>query len=80
LEDELRALEDEIARNPTRAPVVPGGRGARKRRRPDPFLIARLLVEAGARCVTVAYGFWDTHGDNFNWLRKYLPVFDQGQS
>ncbi len=46
----------------------------------DQFLIARRLVEAGARCVTVAYGFWDTHGGNFNWLRKYLPVFDQGVS
>ena len=35
-DDELRALEDEIARNPTRAPVVPGGGGARKLRWPDP--------------------------------------------
>ncbi len=46
----------------------------------EQFLIARRLVEAGARCVTVAYGFWDTHGDNFNWLRKHLPAFDQGVS
>jgi hypothetical protein len=36
-DDELRALEDEIARNPTRTPVVPGGGGARKLRRPDPL-------------------------------------------
>jgi mRNA-degrading endonuclease RelE of RelBE toxin-antitoxin system len=35
-DDDLRALEDEIARNPTRAPVVAGGGGARKIRRPDP--------------------------------------------
>src|SRR3954470_23047650 len=35
-DDELRALEDDIARNPTRSPVVPGGGGARKIRRPDP--------------------------------------------
>jgi mRNA-degrading endonuclease RelE of RelBE toxin-antitoxin system len=35
-DDELRALEDEIVRDPTRAPVVPGGGGARKIRRPDP--------------------------------------------
>ena len=34
-DEELRAVEDEIARNPTRAPVVPGGGGARKLRRPD---------------------------------------------
>jgi len=36
-DDELRALEDEIASNPTHAPVVPGGRGVRKLRRPDPL-------------------------------------------
>ena len=46
----------------------------------DQLLIARRLVEAGARCVTVAYGFWDTHGQNFSWLRQHLPLFDQGIS
>jgi hypothetical protein len=46
----------------------------------DQLLIARRLVEAGARCVTVAYGFWDTHGQNFRHLRKHLPLFDQGVS
>jgi mRNA-degrading endonuclease RelE of RelBE toxin-antitoxin system len=34
-DDELRELEDAIARQPTRAPVVPGGGGTRKIRRPD---------------------------------------------
>jgi hypothetical protein len=46
----------------------------------DQLLMARRLVEAGARCVTVAYGFWDTHGRNFQTLRKQLPLFDQGIS
>lgn len=46
----------------------------------DQFLIARRLVEAGARCVTVAYGFWDTHSNNFPWLKERLPLFDQGVS
>jgi uncharacterized protein (DUF1501 family) len=46
----------------------------------DQLLMARRLVEAGARCVTVAYGFWDTHGRNFQSLRKQLPLFDQGIS
>jgi hypothetical protein len=36
-DDELRALEDEIARHPTQAPVVPRSGGARKIRRPNPF-------------------------------------------
>jgi len=46
----------------------------------DQLLVARRLVEAGARCVSLGYGFWDTHGDNFNFLRKHLPLFDQGIS
>ena len=37
-------------------------------------------VEAGARVVTVAYGFWDTHGQNFKSLRRQLPLFDTGIS
>lgn len=49
-------------------------------------LLARRLVEAGVRFVTVYYsdriggkgsGGWDTHGDNFNQLRdRLLPVTD----
>ncbi|HZT79059.1 MAG TPA: DUF1501 domain-containing protein, partial [Gemmataceae bacterium] len=46
----------------------------------DQLLMARRLVEAGARVVTVAYGFWDTHGGNFKYLRRHLPLFDQGIS
>ena len=44
----------------------------------DQLLMARRLVEAGARCVTVAYGFWDTHGNNFGALKERVPLFDQG--
>lgn len=44
----------------------------------DQLVIARRLIEAGVRCVTVAYGFWDTHGNNFSHLRGNLPVFDRG--
>jgi Protein of unknown function (DUF1501) len=44
----------------------------------DQLLVARRLIEAGVRCVTVAYGFWDTHGNNFGHLRQNLPQFDQG--
>jgi len=46
----------------------------------DQLLIARRLVEAGVRVVTVAYGFWDTHGSNFKSLKQRLPAFDQGIS
>jgi hypothetical protein len=46
----------------------------------DQFLQARRLVEAGVRCVTIAYGFWDTHGNNFRHLRGNLPMLDRGIS
>jgi uncharacterized protein (DUF1501 family) len=46
----------------------------------DQLLMARRLVEAGARVVTVAYGFWDTHGQNFKYLKQHLPLFDTGIS
>jgi uncharacterized protein (DUF1501 family) len=46
----------------------------------DQLVMARRLVEAGARVVTVAYGFWDTHGQNFRHMRRHLPLFDQGIS
>jgi hypothetical protein len=46
----------------------------------DQLLMARRLIEAGVRCVTVAYGFWDTHSGNFSHLRSNLPPFDAGVS
>jgi uncharacterized protein (DUF1501 family) len=46
----------------------------------DQLLMARRLVEAGCRVVTVAYGFWDTHGGNFRHLKNQLPLFDTGIS
>jgi len=46
----------------------------------EQFLVARRLVEAGARVVTVAYGFWDYHGNNFKNARADLPLFDQALS
>lgn len=45
---------------------------------PQNFLVARRLVEAGARVVTVNHSFWDWHGNNFKTARQELPIFDQG--
>jgi hypothetical protein len=40
-------------------------------------LMARRLVEAGVRCVTIDHSNWDTHNDNFNTLkRSLLPALD----
>jgi hypothetical protein len=41
------------------------------------LLIARRLVEAGVRCVTLSYGRWDSHGDNFGLVRDHGPKLDQ---
>jgi hypothetical protein len=46
----------------------------------ESFLLARRLVEAGVRCVSLWWGSWDTHGDNFNYLRMELPELDLGLS
>jgi hypothetical protein len=42
------------------------------------FLMARRLVEAGVRMVTVSFSFWDYHGSNFALARENLPQLDQG--
>jgi hypothetical protein len=44
------------------------------------LLMARRLVEAGVRFVTVNYAGWDHHGKIFEGLDKKLPEFDQGIS
>jgi hypothetical protein len=42
------------------------------------FLVARRLVEAGARVVTLAFSRWDHHQRNYPQLREDLPLLDQG--
>lgn len=42
------------------------------------FLMARRLVEAGVRFVTVHYGGWDFHNSIAAATRGTLPAFDQG--
>jgi hypothetical protein len=44
------------------------------------FLLARRLVEAGVRCVTLSYSFWDWHGKSFENARRNLPDFDKAMS
>lgn len=58
----------------------------------DQFLLARRVIEAGARCVTIAFSRWpfgrmsqgdynwDWHKDCFNEGRGALPLFDLGLS
>lgn len=51
-------------------PVLRPSAGAR-------FLLARRLIEAGARFVTVTYGAWDTHAFHYRGIEVQLPDFDR---
>jgi hypothetical protein len=44
----------------------------------EQFLTARRLIEAGVGCVTLGYGGWDTHSENFKTLKRQLPELDRG--
>jgi len=40
------------------------------------LLIARRLIEAGVRSVTLSYGRWDSHGNNFDLIRDHGRKLD----
>jgi Protein of unknown function (DUF1501) len=46
----------------------------------DQLLMARRLVEAGVRVVTLSYGRWDSHSKNFDLVRDHGTKLDQGFS
>jgi hypothetical protein len=46
----------------------------------DHFLMARRLVEAGVRVVTISFGRWDTHKRNFSTNRERIPKLDTALS
>jgi uncharacterized protein (DUF1501 family) len=47
---------------------------------PEQFLLARRLIEAGVRCVTVGFNRWDWHNANFAQARVVFPQLDMGLS
>ena len=42
--------------------------------------MARRLVEAGARVVTISFGRWDTHSRNFQTCKARIPKLDMALS
>ncbi len=46
----------------------------------DHILLARRLVEAGVRSVTLSFGRWDSHGKNFDLVRDHGTKLDQAVS
>ncbi|MFK8115330.1 MAG: DUF1501 domain-containing protein [Rubripirellula sp.] len=43
----------------------------------EQLLMARRLVEAGARVVSLSFGRWDSHGQNFDLVRDHGGKLDQ---
>ena len=43
----------------------------------EQLLMARRLVEAGVRCVSLTFGRWDSHGQNFALVRDHGSKLDQ---
>lgn len=46
----------------------------------DHLLMARRLVEIGVRSVTLSFGRWDSHGQNFDLVRDHGGKLDQAVS
>ena len=42
------------------------------------FLLARRLIEAGVRCVSVSISDFDTHSSNFPRMKYLVPIVDHG--
>ncbi|MFQ5733212.1 MAG: DUF1501 domain-containing protein [Planctomycetaceae bacterium] len=42
------------------------------------FLLARRLIEAGVRCVSISISDFDTHRSNFPRMRQMMPLVDCG--
>ena len=57
-------------KNPDQFYTAEGPAAARK------LLLARRLVEAGVRVVSVSISDWDTHRLNFSRMRDLVPIFD----
>ncbi len=71
--EDPRVIERYTPPNPTtgkQSTTAEGPIAARK------LLIARRLVEAGVRCVSVSLSDFDTHSDNFPRMRHLGPILD----
>ena len=71
LSDEPKAIRERYGKG---TEAIQGDAAARLNQQ---FLVARRLVEAGVRCVTLSYSFWDWHGKNFARGRENYPDLDQ---
>jgi Protein of unknown function (DUF1501) len=79
LEHEPQAMRDRYGKTQQTDPSFGGAPQS-----PQHLLLARRLIEAGVRCVSVAFGAWDWHANREGTIeylsKKYLPVFDHALS
>ena len=68
----------ELGRYTAPEPAVRGSRTADDHRAMRKLLLARRLVEAGVRCVSVSFSDFDTHSSNFKRMKHLLPILDFG--
>jgi uncharacterized protein (DUF1501 family) len=66
----LERYTSPVASSKTRFYTSEDGTAARK------LLLARRLIEAGVRCVSVSFSDFDTHADNFGRMRQLMPIVD----
>ena len=71
--EDPRVLERYTPPNPTAGKQFTTAEGPLAARK---LLIARRLVEAGVRCVSVSLSDFDTHSDNFPRMRHLGPILD----
>ncbi len=79
LEKEPQAVRDRYGKSQQTFPSFGGAPQS-----PQHLLLTRRLIEAGVRCVSVAFGAWDWHANREGTIeylsKKYLPVFDHALS
>ncbi len=68
----LKRYTPDIAPDPERFYTAEEAPAARK------LLLARRLIEAGVRCVSVSFSDFDTHAKNFPRMRQLMPIIDHG--
>ena len=76
--DLSRVPSAELRRYTAPVPTVRGFQTADDHRAMRKLLLARRLVEAGVRCVSVSFSDFDTHSQNFPRMKHLLPILDFG--
>ncbi|MEO1994905.1 MAG: DUF1501 domain-containing protein [Planctomycetaceae bacterium] len=70
--DSLRKYTPHIREDNPRFQTAEGASAVKK------FLLARRMIEAGVRCVSISISDFDTHSNNFPRMKNLLPLVDFG--